>query len=471
MKYTFLSIIAALLLFSFAACDDSTTVGNSLTGSAVTIVVDSDFTVTGSTVENPVVQSRTISQLLGKINADGFGSIYSDFVAQFMPSLALDTDSTSAADIDSVKLFLQMTRDSFVGDSLVPMGLEVYRLTDDLPYPIYSDYDPTGHYDPIPLAATSYIASSMNEPDSVQELTNLYVSVPLPVSFGRELYNAYVNDPSSFADPEVFTNKVFKGLYVRSTYGAGRISNFTITSIRLFYHKVEWDADSAAYITNKYNGDYFAVTPEVVVNNNIRYSMSDKLRDMMAAGDQVLAAPAGTEIELRFPGPELLASYGRYGTDLRVLNSLTFEIPVDSIANDNQIGPPPYALLILKKDKDKFFANNSLTDNITSFYATYDSSTGSYSFTSMRDYLLYLQGLDTVTEDDYTFVLTPVQVNFESTATSSSSYYYYYYYGSSSSSYVESTIVPYVSTPAMARVRLSDAKIKLTFSAGNRKDL
>jgi hypothetical protein len=89
----------------------------------------------------------------------------------------------------------------------------------------------------------------------------------------------------------------------------------------------------------------------------------------------------------------------------------------------------------------------------------------------MRDYLLYLQGLDTVTEDDYTFVLTPVQVNFESTATSSSSYYYYYYYGSSSSSYVESTIVPYVSTPAMARVRLSDAKIKLTFSAGNRKDL
>lgn len=461
MKYSFLSLLGAVLLAICAACDDTTTIGSVIESESVAVVVDSDFTVQGHTLANSVVQSRTISQLLGVLDAPGYGSIRSDFVAQFMPSLRLDADSITATDVDSLKLFIQMDRTAFVGDSLVPMGMEVYQLKKDLPYPIYSDFDPEGYYEAKPLAKAMYVASTIGEPDSVKKLNTLYVQMSLPVSLGRYLLESYKTNPAAFADPETFARDVFKGLYVRTSYGAGRISDFTLTSMRMYYHRNVWNADSARYDYTNYYGDYFAVTPEVVVNNNIHYAMAPQLKSMIEAGDQIVVAPAGTEVEMTFPAEDLMASYNRYSANLRVVNTLSLSIPADSISNEYKIGPPPYLLMVLKKDKEKFFANNSLTDNVTSFYATYNATTGTYDFNNLRGYMMHLIGLDNITADDYTFILTPVQVNTESTAGS-------YYYGSST---VDSSIVPYVSKPAMTRLRFKDAKIKLTYSAATEKDL
>lgn len=463
MKAIFYWIIAALAIVGVVSCNDSAGVGGSLAEEDVVIVIDSNFTVTASDVRNNVVQSRTLSQLIGDIAAPGYGSIHSDFVGQMMPSLELDT--VKSENIDSVKLFVQMNRGDFVGDSLVPMGLEVYRLNRDLPYPIYSDFDPDGYYDPqAPLASAVYTASTANEPDSIKKLEVIYKALPLPLSLGRELMNAYADNPAVFADPETFASQVFKGLYIKSSYGSGRITDFTTTSIRIYYHRNVYNTDSARYELKNYVGDYFAVTPEVVVNNNIRYTPADELVAMTSSDRPVLAAPAGYEAEIRFPLHEVMASYNRYASMNRVLNALTFELPVEAIDNKYEIAPPPYVLLILKNKKDEFFATNSLCDNVTSFYATYNATNGSYTFSGLANYLVKMLEKGDITPDDYTFTLTPVQVNTENSASSSS--YYDYYYGTSS---VVSSIVPYVSKPAMCRIIPSDAKIKLTFSAGNNK--
>lgn len=462
MKYLFYSLVAAVLTLVAVACNETSGIGNGLDDESMTIVVDSNFTLSGTTVENRVVQSRTLSQLIGSLDAAGFGSITSDFVGQFMPSLALDTIDITAENIDSVKLFMQMERDAFTGDSLVPMGLEVYRLTKDLPYPIYSDFDAAGYYDPASLFASAiYTASTANEPDSVKKLDRIYVAMPVPVEFGKEMYNAYMKNPAVFADPAVFARDIFKGLYIRSSYGSGRISDFTTTSLRLYYHKSVYNTDSARYETKNYAGDYFAVTPEVVVNNNIRYAVAPELEAMVASGDKVLAAPAGYEMEMRFPAPELIASYNRYSDKIRVLNTLTFTLAVEEITNDNNIAPPPYVLMVLKSKKNEFFAENSLADNVTSFYAQYDSANKRYVFDDMRNYLLDLLSKDKLTEDDYTFVVCPVQVNKEASANS----------GYGSTTMVVSSIVPYVSKPAMCKILLDKAKIKLTFSAQNQNNL
>ena len=464
MKSVLYSILAVLVTALAVACNESSSIGNSLSDENVTIVVDSNFTVTGTTVANPVVQSRTLSQLIGNLDAKGFGSIQSDFVGQFMPSLALDTAEMNANDLDSVKLFMQMNRGAFAGDSLIPMGLEVYRLTKDLPYPIYSNFDPEGYYDPsTKFTSGVYTASTINEPDSVKALSTIYVSMPLALSFAREMFRAYDSNPSSFADPSVFARDVFKGIYVRSSYGSGRISDFTTTSIRVYYHKEIYNTDSARYETRKYVGDYFAITPEVVVNNNIRYNIAPELKAMAEAGDKVLAAPAGYEVELNFPAPELIASYDKYDNRLRVINSLTMSIPVEEIENEYEITPPPYILMVLKNKKDEFFADNSLVDNVTSFYAVYNSSLKCYTFSAMRAYLLDLldkKEKGELTSDDYTFVITPVQVNMEASASS----------GYGSTNYVVSSIVPYVSKPAMAKILLDKANITLTFSAGSQNN-
>lgn len=465
MKSSILTAIVALFAATFAiSCDESSTVGNVLDRESVVIVVDSNFTINGSTERNPVVLSHTTSQLIGQVDAPSYGSLSSEFVAQFMPSINLDTVGVRAENIDSIKLFMQMERTAFTGDSLVPMGVEVYRLTKDLPYPIYSDFDPAGYYEADPIASAIYTASTANEPDSVQTQTTIAVSMKLPLSLGRDLFNAYMANPLIYSEPEQFAEKVFKGFYFRSSYGSGRITDFSLTSMRTYYHKTEYNTDSARYETNNYVGDYYAVTPEMVMNNTIKYQPAPELEQMIASGEQIIAGPAGYQLELKFPGREVVESYDRYKGSLRVLNSLTFEIPADSIPNKYGITPPPYAMLILKKDVDKFFADNTICDNVTSFYSAYSTYTNGYTF-ALRGYLNYLLELDTITDDDLTFVLVPVQVNSESAAGSSSSYYYYY----GSSSQVVTSIVPYVSTPVMAKISLPKAKIKLTFSAQSGK--
>lgn len=444
--------------FAVAACNDMAGVGGSLAEDNIVIVVDSNFTITATDVRNDVVQSRTISQLIGNISAPGYGSIHSDFIGQMMPSLQPDTVKTE--NIDSVKLFIQMQRGNFVGDSLVPMGLEVYRLNRDLPYPIYSDFNPEGYYDPQPIASAVYTASSVNEPDSVKRRSVVYKAMDLPLSLAHELMQAYADNPTAFANPETFASQIFKGIYIKSNYGSGRISDFSSTSIRVYFHRNVYNSDSARYELKQYVGDYFAVTPEVVVNNNIRFTPAPELLSMVNSDRPVLAAPAGYEAEIKFPLPEILASYNRYASSNRVLNKLTLNIPVEKIDNKYEIAPPPYVLLVLKNKKKEFFATNSLCDNTTSFYATYDASTSSYSFTGLRQYLLDMMKKDNITEDDYTFVLTPVQINTESAGSSS-----YYYSGAT----VITSIVPYVSKPAVCRIIPAEAKIKLTFSAGNNK--
>ncbi|MCM1032508.1 MAG: DUF4270 domain-containing protein [Odoribacter sp.] len=455
MKSLLLSLIAIAGLTAFVACDDASSVGNVLDNETVVIVIDSNYTVTGTSEANPVVQSRTLSQLLGKIEAPRYGNITSNVVAQFMPSTDIDTAKMTAADIDSVKLFMQMDNDAFVGDSLVPMGLQVYRLTRELPYPIYSNFNPDGYYDPSPIGGAVYTASVLNEPDSVQKRTMKAVIVDLPTSLGREIFDAYKANPATFSNPETFTAEVFQGLYFRSSYGSGRISDFTTTSIRLYYHKTIYNTDSARYETTNYTGDYLAVTPEVIVNNNIKFTPAPELEQMVADGDHILAAPAGYQVEIKFPGRELLEAYNKYQGSLRVLNTLTFEIPADSIANDYSIAPPPYAMLIVKNQLNEFYAANTIPDNVTQFYAPYNTTTRSYNFTAMRGYLLDLLSKEQITDDDLTFLLCPVQVNTETAANTG--------YGTSST--IVTSVVPYVSKPAMARISLSDAKIKLTFSA------
>lgn len=462
MKRILLPLVMAVVLLS--GCSQSSEIGMSLTDETITIEIDSAFTVNGRTIENKHVQSRTVSQLIGEIDAPVFGSIRSDFVAQFLPSTDIDTTGMTAADIDSVKLFLQMDRTGFVGDSLVPMGIEVYRLRTPLADVMYTD-DEHPAYDRADLmSSATYIASTMNEPDSVKAMPRMYVELPLNVEFARELWNAYKADPSVYGDPARFAREVFGGVYVKSSYGAGRVSEFSVSSIRYFYHKTETTTSStgedSTYI-ERYYGDYFAVTPEVMVNNFVDYEPAQDLRDMISQGDQVLAAPAGYEMEIELPAQELLTAYRRHSGKLQVLNALDVLIPADSIPNKYGIAPPPYVLMVLKHKKDDFFANNRLTDNKLSFYAQYSAASGGYVF-SMRNYMSYLLDLDEVSAEDYTFVITPVEVEVE--ASSSNSYYY-------GTSYVVSRIVPYVAKPAMARISLSKAKIKLSYSTGDGKIL
>lgn len=442
----------AMLLLGTSCQDNTSEVGSSLVNDQSEVIIDSLFTITGHAVPNSSILSRTTMQLLGGINAQEYGQFKSGFATQFMPAQNIDTDGVTVNDIDSVKLVMFIRPGGFTGDSIVPMGLTVYKLNRQLPSAITSDFDPSGYYDEQPWATAMYSANALHN-DSIANLAYRTISVTLPREFGQNLYREYVTNPATFSSPALFT-QYFPGVYVKSTFGSGRVMNIVDTRINIHYkrHATIGSGSSQRDTTYHFTRSYLAVTPEIITDNIINYTMSRQLENDITDGKAVIVAPAGTEVQMTFPAQEILSSFRSQGQGTAVLNTVSLSIPVENIQNNYGIKPPANVLIILSRDKDKFFANNKINDDKTSFLATYSEANHSYGIENMRNYILSLLDKETLTAEDYTFTITPVDVV---TETTSSGYY--------SQSYITG-INPYVSVPAMGRLLFDKAKIKVTFS-------
>ncbi len=455
MRTSIKTIIAATAIGAvLSACDDALTNGSSIVDDQVNVFIDSTFTITATTVDNDAVLSRSVTGLLGTLDTKEYGLLRSDIVTQFMPAIELDTAGITDSSIDEVALVMRYQLDGYVGDSVAPMGVEVYPLTKQLPSPIYSDFNPEDYYDHNQkLGSKIYTATWQSLPDSLKKLQYGEIKVTLPKEIGQKLFDKYHEDPTIFAYPEKFA-EFFPGVYIKNSYGSGRVMRVAKTTIDMRYHTVEKVNDRDTIIHGM--ATYLAVTPEIICNNNIGYSLSQELKKRRAEGQALVVAPAGYDTEIIFPAKQIIQRYQQtIGTGLGVVNSLNFEIPAETIGDNSSITPPPYLLMVLKSKKDSFFAENKITDDKTSFYATYNSTSGTYDFGSMRDFLLDLmdRGLDKITDEDITFTLTPVLVSTESNSD---------YYGGVST-YV-TAITPYVLSPVMTRLLPEKAKIKFVYS-------
>lgn len=462
-----LAVAAAVAMLS--ACDDSTSMaGGSLVQDNVDVIMDSTYTVTGHSTPYTEVPSRTTMQLLGSLRAKGFGDISSDVVTQYMPTASIDTKYVTVDDIDSVKMIMAIYADGFTGDSAMPMGITVHPLTKQLPSPIYSSFDPQGYYNPSTVWGTTTFSTlikgaALTGADSNGKVFK-NITVDLPVQLGRDLYTQFKEHPETFNTPSSFA-QWFPGLYITSRFGSGRVTRVDNNVITVYYHRVlppevtgkETDTIVGATAT------YMGVTPEIITNNNIRLTLSSDITQRVDAGEELVVAPLGYDVEFTFPGRKIVEDYKAQAGPLAVINSLSFSIPAEQVANDYGITPPPYLLMVKKSERDNFFLKSQVNDNVTSFYATYNTATRTYDFSSMRDYVLDLLSKDEIKDEDCEFVLTPVLVAFYENTTSSS-YYSYYYYSSPTTNRVVAQISPYVTEPVMTRLNMAKAKIKFTFS-------
>lgn len=401
-----------------SACDENnqSTIGSSLVTSPVKIVVDSTFTLTGQSIRNQDIQSRTVRQLLGIIDAKEYGQFSSEIVTQFMSAMTFDTTGVKREYIDSIKLLFYMENGSLTGDSLVPMGLKVYPLTKQLEAPIFSDFDPTGYYNPANCWTPNseiYTASALHS-DSLNSLSFRVIEVNLPKQFGLEIYDRYLSNPETFTTPESFTN-YFPGLYIANSFGSGRVINIGETRINL-YHRyettIETDSTSTDTILST-SKTIMAVAPEVLSNNIIKLKLSSELTNRINNGEKLIVAPTGYDLDFTFPAPEILSKIRTQGGENSVINNLKFSLPLKFISNDYHITAPANVLMVLKNKRKEFFANNKLTDNVTSFLGSYDIAAMTYVFDDMRSYILDLMEKENVSPDDYTFTLTPVTIETE----------------------------------------------------------
>ena len=458
MKKIFNTLLVLAVLLGLQSCTDET-IGTSLTDTRSAIIEDSSFVLTGHSVLNQRVQARTSTQLVGLLKADGYGTLSSEVVTQFIPAALIDTMGVSSEMIDSCRLMLAITGDGFTGDSKPPMRLKVYRLNKQLPSPLYSDFDPTGYYDEDDLlGSTAYSplsTTTVYQESSGQTYSYEAVFVPMPVSLARDIQNEYRQHPETFSSPSAFA-KFFPGIYIKNSYGSGRVMNFNRTEFQVFFRKATTNLNGNDTITEN-RSTYMAATPETLQDNIITMEVDADIEQRIADGQAIIVAPAGYEVQLRFPIQEIIDSFrANVGDDLGVINKLELTLPVENIATAYNIDPPTNLLMVKTSKKDKFIASDSLTNNKDSFYATYSSTKRAYVFNGLRDYIVNIinnQG-GIASEDDINLTVTPVDIT---TFTSQASYY-------TSSQTVVTKIAPQVSEPAITRLRLDKAKVKITYS-------
>lgn len=471
MKKAFHLLLGLLLAGSIYSCSDDTanSIGTSITDTKLEIVSDSSFTVEGTSVRNEKILTRTMTQLLGSIKAKNFGELRSDFVCQFLPSNALDTTGITADMIDSVRLIMRIPKGGLIGDSLMPMRVNVYELNKQLPTQINSTFNPEGYYNENDmLCSGSYISTITSSPNLIQESMNkVYyrtIVMTLPKKLAVEMFKEYQSNPGTFQSVTAF-NKFFKGIYASNSYGSGRIMKIDKTFMLVNYRYKTTDKDGNDTIQRD-STSYATAAPEVITNNNISLEIDENIINRVNAGEAIVQAPIGYDVNVKFPVKDIinkfnssLATTDKYnGKDLGVINSLYFELPIEEIENDYGIAPPTCLLLIKSSEKDNFFAKNKIADNDKTFYAVYNTETKSYSFGNMRNYIIdVLDADEEELEDAENMVLVPVDVMSETNSNN-----YYYYTGTSTTTVTSMT--PAVSGPMIGKLKFDEAKIKFVFT-------
>ena len=160
---------------------------------------------------------------------------------------------------------------------------------------------------------------------------------------------------------------------------------------------------------------------------------------------------------IHFPTGNIIAKYQEKLAETakiqNILNFLSFTIPV--VQDENaQLDPPQYLLFIRASQVKDFFEQKLLPDDINTIYATYNKAKGVYDFGNISYYIRDILHREdpTVTEDDETIALIPVQVLSQTT----NSYY------ESVTSVI--SVSPYCASPAITELDLEGAQIKIIYT-------
>lgn len=454
----------ALSASLFSCVDDPGQVGSSLSRNEVTIIVDSIETrLSAATVEYDNFDARSDTKLLGRINVPEYGRLSSTFVSQIFCADQMNVaDSITSADIDSIGVIFRCLRGAFTGDSLAPQQLKVYQLTRQLPADINNSFDPTGYFDPsAPLGSASYTLSAIAENDTVlKKGTYIDIPVKLPLELGVKAFETYRNNPDVFAWPKEFA-KYFPGIYVEQNFGTGCLANISKFMVFDYYHHTEMKVQSVdgttvkVPVTVRDSVALFSSAPEVLSSNNIKYEVSDNIKNLIAAGKTVVTTPGGYFAKIVFPAREIVNKYNSANSNMSVISNLSLRIPAKSVENSYGLDPAPFLLMVKASQLESFFSDKKVPDSLNSFYAAYSSANGCYDFSSMRDYIMdIINSGKEITDDDTDFVLMPVNMEVETQTNS---------YTGTVTSYVTGC-TPYLLKPTMTLLETDRAVINFTYS-------
>ena len=375
------------------------------------------------TVKVDSMYARTKYPVLGEYSDPVFGSIKSEFVAEFY--LPTGSKFEEGAIIDSVRAVVSYT--TMMGDSIAPMGLSVYEVTETLKgIGNYTHIDPIMFADmSSPLGAQSFTGrnSTYNtvtytaEDYSVRSYREYYISVDLPKTLGDKFLEEYLKPGhGKLSDTDSF-REFFPGLYFTTSFGNSTIINVDITSLYVHYNYL--DEKGSSQNTDTIRSEAFRVnnTPEV---RQIKHIVSNDDNLLVENPNHTyIKSPAGVNTEILFPVSEIHESL--QSKALNMVNFTVYALPDASEDERVKINPPNYLLLINKDSLNGFFENRKIRDNVTSFISErFDPASYSYKFNNISTMINYYNAEFDGDPYDLTYYLVPVDATF---TTGQQSYY------------------------------------------------
>lgn len=410
--------VTLLAIFIFSCNDTLDQMGLSIQPGQDRLVVGVDtLQLQARTVKVDSMYARTKYPVLGEYSDPIFGSIKSEYIAEFY--LPTGAEFKTGAIIDSVKAVLSYT--TMMGDSIAPMGLSVYEVNKSLRGTNdYTNIEPTEYSDmSSPLGLQSFTGSNstyrMQSYTTYNYSTVTYkeylINVDLPKAIGEKFLEEYLKpNHGKLSNTDSF-REFFPGLYFTTTFGNSTIINVDLTSLYVYYHYLDVKGSSQKQDTIRNTAFRLNNTPEVRQIKHIKSNDEDLLTESLT--QTYVKSPAGVNTEITFPVSEIHESL--QSKALNLVNFTVYALPDATEDVKVKINPPNYLLLVNKDSLDGFFENRRIRDNVTSFLSEpFDANTFSYKFNNISTMINYYNSTFDGEPYDLTYYLIPVDATFTS---------------------------------------------------------
>lgn len=382
MKKAIVNILATLLLLCVVACDDNTgALGNSIIPGADSIEIKiRTYQATTRSIKVDSVLGRTGKVYLGRFSDPETGSMLeADFIAQFNCAEGGNVfPENIIGDTVAYRTELRLYFTSFFGDSTNTMTAEVYDLEQTLEEGVryYTNIDFAQYYDtqskPIAQQVYTAIDYSIDEDELEDPEHYANVCIPLPAEIGTTIIKKYREHPEYFANATNFINNVCKGYYVKCSQGDGTVLYVDQVSLNVYF---QIDSDSL-FVTQ------FVGSQEVLQTNRFSTQEVDHLIDDNTC--TYLKTPAGIFTEVTLPIDSMTVE----GDSINSAK-ITFTRYNSETTPRYKFGTPQILLMVRKSDMNLFFEKNKLTDNITSYYTTYDGTYNHYEYNNIARLIIH----------------------------------------------------------------------------------
>ena len=438
----------AMITIAISSCDEDTkTLGYSLTNEAdrFGLVPDTFKIDTTQSIKADSVLARSSYCYLGRIKDPETGAyISSDFTTQFnilekeTNYLFASKDAITSLDEDGEPMAtscqLTILINSYLGDSLTAMKLMV----EELDKPIeenrlyYSNFDPEANgyirNDGLKQAKV-YSMVDLTLSDSMRYVrmqNNYYTYINIPLNkkykakdgvtyknYGTYLMRTYYQHPEYFKNSISFIQNVCPGFYIKTVDGQGVMAE--VESVRLIVD-YKYKTDGKEYV----GGKIFYGTEEVMQTTHISNdkgridSLVNKVKDCT-----YLKTPAGIFTEVTLPIDKIKNGHLN---DSILSAKITFQRMVDQNDRTDELLSDATELLMIERDSlYSFFENSNVTDNRTSFLATYSSTMNTYTYNNISSLINHMYAnRDKGSKNWNKVVLIPVKTSSVSTSSYSS---------------------------------------------------